>query len=130
MPPPRTGKWRRARMPRNPGGPPLIWITNKTIARQLKNANCSIVAVLADIARDKKVDAALRFRAADRIASLLFMPHEGEREVTDGTADVAGIISNNWRRDEMGQFMSPDDAGRSDESREDDGGNTPSDTAE
>jgi hypothetical protein len=117
-------------MPRNPGGPPLIWITNKTIARQLKNANCSIVAVLADIARDKKVDAALRFRAADRIASLLFMPHEGEREVTDGTADVAGIISNNWRRDGMGQFMSPDEAGRSEEAREGDGIVAPSDTAE
>lgn len=82
-------------------GPRLTWITNRTVARHLKEADCNLVAVFADLATDKKVDAALRYRAADRLASLLFGPKGADRNDPAPAApavDVGAIIAQSWQK--------------------------------
>jgi hypothetical protein len=74
-------------------------MTNRMVARQLRDANCSIVGVLADIAGDRKIDPAIRFRAADRIAGMLFAPQAPDRAGGRAPVDVGGIISRTWQRD-------------------------------
>jgi hypothetical protein len=78
-------------------------MTNRMVARQLRDANCSIVAVLADIASDRKIDPSIRFRAADRIASMLFSPQAPERAGGRTPVDVGGIISRTWDHSSDGE---------------------------
>lgn len=112
MAPRRKANTPRTVGPRRPAGigAPLLWMTNRMVARQLRDANCSIVAVLADIASDRKIDPAIRFRAADRIASMLFSPQVPERAGGRAPVDVGGIISRTWQRDSVA-----DDGPRADE---------------
>lgn len=71
---------------------PLTWVTNRSIARQLKAADCSVVGVFADIARDRTVNAAVRLRAAKLLALLLFGPRAGE-SIPQEQLDLSAIIA-------------------------------------
>ncbi len=82
-------------------GSTLTWITNRAIARQLRERDCSVVGVFADIATDRTADAAVRFRAAERLAVLLFGPAAGtgRAEPPPQGPDVAAIIERAWARE-------------------------------
>ncbi len=71
---------------------PLTWITNRSIARQLKELDCSVVAIFADIARDPAVTTSVRFRAAKLLALLLFGPRL-DQPVSQEQLDLSAIIA-------------------------------------
>lgn len=77
-------------------GPRLTWITNRSVARQLKLLDCSVVALFVDIARDRSVEAAVRFRAAERLAALLFGPRMTDRDTDAPPVDLSAIIAHTW----------------------------------
>ncbi len=87
---------RRARRKARNEGPRLAWITNRSVARQLKLLDCSVVALFVDIARDRKIDAAVRFRAAERLAALLFGPRMTDRDESAPPVDLSAVIARTW----------------------------------
>ncbi len=84
--------------------PRMTWVSHPRVAQLLRMHDCSVVGVLADIAKDKAIDPALRFRAVERLVGLLYLPSvpvdaadspkAGEAAVAD--KEVAAIIAEAW----------------------------------
>ncbi len=97
------GRPRRGEM--RPNRIRVRWIVNRAITRELKKRDCNPVAVLASIAGDATADPALRFRAADRLLGLHYVPRVFERDAEaeePPELDVARIIEAAWAKEVVG----------------------------
>jgi hypothetical protein len=96
MPASETGVRRKKRQP---VARSLVWFTSRSVARQLAKLDCSLVGIFADIATDKKIDPAIRFRAAERLAMLLYGARPNDRPAAP-PLDVSAIIARAWDGDQ------------------------------
>lgn len=86
------------------------WVPHAGIRAQLNRHDCSVVGLLADIAKDKAVEPALRLRAIERLATLQYLPgipskpsEDAVEQTMEGEdeSDVAEIIAASWKNESL-----------------------------
>lgn len=87
------------------------WVPHSGIRTQLKQHDCSVVGLLAEIAKDKAVEPALRLRAIERLATLQYLPGIPSQRLEEAAAeqamededeeDVAEIIAASWKKEPL-----------------------------
>lgn len=81
--------------------PHMTWVSHPRVSQQLIRHDCSVVGLLADMAKDTRIDPQLRFRVLEKLTTLLYLPSEPMPPVPlkkdDAPQSVADIIADAWK---------------------------------